>query len=116
MFGGRMRAEPELARTMHVRRPEDLWAAWSMLAPLFGWTSLPWLWTIRHPALVLCGDDDPIAPHLNHRILAALIPRGRLHTIRGGGHLVLLDSPSRVAPVISGFLGAGARQSAGRAA
>jgi hypothetical protein len=48
-----------------------------------------------------------IAPgitQLNHRIIASLMPRATLHTVRGGGHLVLLDSAQKVGPVISSFL------------
>jgi pimeloyl-ACP methyl ester carboxylesterase len=104
MFGGRMRTEPELVRSMHIRRPKNPWQAMYRMAGLFGWTSLPWLWAIRHPTLVVAGDDDPVTPHLNHRVIAALIPGARLHTVRGGGHLALLDSAADVAPVITSFL------------
>ena len=74
------------------------------MAPLFAWTSLPWLWAIRQPTLVVAGDDDPVTPHINHRLMAALIPKARLHTIRGGGHLALVESAAEVAPVITSFL------------
>jgi len=104
MFGGRLRKEPELVRSMHIRRPTDTMAALYRMAPLFGWTSLPCLWTIRHPTLVIAGDDDPVTPLVNHRVIATLIPRARLHTVRGGGHLVLLDSADKVGPVITAFL------------
>jgi pimeloyl-ACP methyl ester carboxylesterase len=104
MFGGRLRKEPELVRTMHIRRPKKPLAAMYRLAPLFGWTSLPWLRKISHQTLVVAGDDDPITPLVNHRIIAALVPRASLHIVRGGGHLVLLDSAPEVAPVIAGFL------------
>jgi poly(3-hydroxyoctanoate) depolymerase len=104
MFGGRLRKEPELVRTMHIRRPTNALAAMYRLAPLFGWTSLPWLWAIRHPTLVIAGDDDPVTPLVNHRIIATLVPRARLHIVPGGGHLVLLDSAPEVAPVITSFL------------
>jgi poly(3-hydroxyoctanoate) depolymerase len=104
MFGGRLRKEPELVRSMHIRRPTDTMAALYRMAPLFGWTSLPWLWAIRHPTLVIAGDDDPVTPLVNHRVIATLVPRARLHTVRGGGHLVLLDSADQVGPVIADFL------------
>jgi poly(3-hydroxyoctanoate) depolymerase len=107
MFGGRLRKEPELVRTMHIRRPTNALAAMYRLAPLFGWTSLPWLRKIRQPTLVVAGDDDPITPLVNHRIIAALVPRASLHIVRGGGHLVLLDSAPEVAPVITSFLQGG---------
>jgi poly(3-hydroxyoctanoate) depolymerase len=104
MFGGRLRTEPELVRFMHIRRPTDTLAALYRMAPLFGWTSLPWLWAIGQPTLVIAGDDDPVTPLVNHRVIAALIPRARLHTVRGAGHLVLLDSAEREGPVIASFL------------
>jgi pimeloyl-ACP methyl ester carboxylesterase len=104
MFGGRLRTEPELVRSMHIKRPTNTLAALYRMAPLFGWTSLPWLWTIRHPALVIAGDDDPVTPLVNHRIIATLMPQARLHIVAGGGHLALLDSASQVGPVITSFL------------
>ena len=104
MFGGRLRTEPELVRSMHIRRPTDTVAALYRMAPLFGWTSLPWLWAIGQPTLLIAGDDDPVTPLVNHRIIASLIPRARLHVVRGGGHLVLLDSAHQIGPLITGFL------------
>ena len=104
MFGGRLRTEPELVRPMHIRRPTDTLAVLYRMAPLFGWTSLPWLWAIGHPALVIAGDDDPVTPLVNHRVMAALMPRATLHIVRGGGHLLLLDSAHEVGPLITGFL------------
>jgi poly(3-hydroxyoctanoate) depolymerase len=104
MFGGRLRTEPELVRSMHIRRPTDIMAAMYRMAPLFGWTSLPWLWAIGHPALIIAGDDDPVTPLVNHRIIASLMPRATLHTVPGGGHLVLLDSAHQIGPLIASFL------------
>jgi pimeloyl-ACP methyl ester carboxylesterase len=105
IFGGRMRTEPALIRSMHIRRP-GIQAAMYRMAPLFGWTSLPWLWTIRHPTLLICGDDDPITPHINHAMMAMMMRDVQLYTVKGGGHLALVDSPAQVAPVITDFLGA----------
>ena len=104
MFGGRLRAEPELVRSMHIRRPTDTVAALYRMAGLIGWSSLPWLWAISQPTLVVVGDDDPVTPLVNHRLIATLMPRARLHIVPGGGHLALLDSADRVAPVITSFL------------
>jgi poly(3-hydroxyoctanoate) depolymerase len=104
MFGGRLRTEPELVRSMHIRRPTDTLAALYRMAPLFGWTSLPWLWAIGQPTLVIAGDDDPVTPLVNHRIIATLMPRATLHIVRDGGHLVLLDSAHQLGPLITSFL------------
>jgi len=39
--------------------------------------------------------------------MARLIPSARLHTVEGGGHLVLLDSAHKVGPLITAFLHGG---------
>jgi poly(3-hydroxyoctanoate) depolymerase len=104
MFGGRMRTEPELVRSMHIKRPTDTLAALYRMAALIGWTSLPWLCAIRQPTLVIAGDDDPITPLVNHRVIAMLMPRATLRVVKGGGHLALLDSAEQVGPVITSFL------------
>ena len=105
LFGGRLRTEPEVVRSMHIRRPTSIRTAMYRMAPLFGWTSLPWLWTIRQPTLIVCGDDDPITPHLNHTLMTLMMRDAQLYTVKGGGHLALVDSPAQVAPVIAEFLG-----------
>jgi len=107
MFGGRMRTEPELAAGLKMTKPGSLRAAAFRLSALAGWTSLHRLPSIRHQTLVLCGDDDPVTPHVNHRVMARLIPSALLHTVHGGGHLVLLDSAHQVGPVITAFLHGG---------
>lgn len=71
-----------------------------------GWTSVPWLWRLRQPTLVLAGDDDPIVPVVNGRILARLVPNARLHVVRGGGHLFVLEDPAAVASKVAEFLSA----------
>jgi pimeloyl-ACP methyl ester carboxylesterase len=104
MFGGRMRAQPQLVHRWHFRPPPHLRAYAFRLAGTTGWTSLPWLRRLRTPTLVVHGDDDPIVPLVNARVLARLIPAARLHVVRGGGHLLLLDSAAEVAPVVTSFL------------
>ena len=74
------------------------------LYAISGWTSLPWLRTLRQPTLVLAGDDDPIVPLVNGRILARWIPDARLHVVPGGGHLFLLERPAEMAALVAGFL------------
>jgi len=109
MLGGRLRTSATAARTyvaLRSSRPPDLRGfVWQMLG-MSCWTSLPWLHTLRLPVLVLSGDDDPIVPVRNARLLASRIPDARLEMIRGGGHLFLLDSLDVAAPLIRGFLGA----------
>jgi pimeloyl-ACP methyl ester carboxylesterase len=56
------------------------------------------------PTLVLAGDDDRIVPVVNPRILARLMPDTRLHIVRDGGHLFLLEQPDVCAAVVAGVL------------
>ena len=68
-----------------------------------GWSSLPWLWSLKQPTLVLMGEDDPLVPPVNGRILARLIPDARLHMI-DEGHLFFVTKPAETAQVVAEFL------------
>jgi pimeloyl-ACP methyl ester carboxylesterase len=81
-----------------------MWGYAGQLFAISGWTSLPWLGGLRQPTLVLAGDDDPIVPLVNGRILTRCIPNARLHVLRGGGHLFLLEQPARMAAVVADYL------------
>jgi pimeloyl-ACP methyl ester carboxylesterase len=70
---------------------------------MLGWTSLPFLPELRPPTLILAGDDDPIIPVINGRIMNWLIPRSRLH-IYHGGYLELAADPQRLAAAVEAFL------------
>jgi poly(3-hydroxyalkanoate) depolymerase len=105
IYGGELRRRPELAAP--VTRPYPAPASrrgylYQLLASA-GWTSLPWLPLVRQPALVLAGDDDPIIPLPNARLLAALLPAARLH-VYPDGHLGLVTRAAELAPVVSEFL------------
>jgi len=67
------------------------------------WTSLPFLWLIRQPTLVMGGDKDPIVRAVNQKIMARLIPHSRLH-LYPGGHAELITEAVDLAPVVAGFL------------
>jgi len=55
---------------------------------------------------VLAGDDDPIVPAINGRILAKIIPNAQLKIIHGGGHLFVLERPAEIAALVAEFLAA----------
>jgi poly(3-hydroxyalkanoate) depolymerase len=111
LYGGSARENPIVAR--------DLLHATTRLGPArgyyyqliagMGWTSLPWLPRVRPPTLILAGDDDPIIPLANARIMHRLIPRSELHVYHGG-HLELAADSERLAAVVEGFLNAGLTQ------
>ena len=104
IYGGIFRQRPDLARAYAhlVRSPHGLGYYRQLLAGV-GWTSLPWLYRIRQPTLILAGNDDPIVPPINARIMARLIPHARLHIVNGG-HLMLLTERGLVAPLVYQFL------------
>ena len=104
IYGGAFRNEPSSigphAAAMHGAR--NLGYFYQLLA-MAGWTSLPWLWTLQQPTLVLMGSDDPLVPPINGHILARLIPKAKLHMI-DDGHLFMITRPEETAALIEGFL------------
>jgi poly(3-hydroxyalkanoate) depolymerase len=104
VYGGAFRHDPDLVAT-HARAMSGgtgLGYLLQLLA-MTGWTSLPWLWSLRQPTLVLMGRDDPLVPELNGRILVRLIPNARLQTI-DDGHMFMVTRPAETARLIEAFL------------
>jgi poly(3-hydroxyalkanoate) depolymerase len=105
--GGRTARDPHALRAGLEKRlvqpPSALGYLYQLYA-LSGWSSHPWIRSIRHPALVLHGDRDPVVPLANGRYLADALPNGRLHVVSGAGHLFLLDEPASAAPALASFL------------
>jgi poly(3-hydroxyalkanoate) depolymerase len=105
--GGRMAREPGVLAAhadQRLRRPPDPLGYAYQLYAAAGWSSLPWLKRLPHPTLVVAGDQDPSVPLRNARLLAARVPDARLHVVKDGGHLFLLDEPENVAGTIRAFL------------
>ena len=105
--GGRTAREPQVLGghvADRLKAPPSLRGYQWQLAAITGWTSAHWLHRIGQPTLVLAGDDDPLVPVANARFLAHRIPRARLHVVRGGGHLFLIDQPHDVVDVVGAFL------------
>lgn len=73
------------------------------LAALSTWTSLPFLPLLAQPTLVMSGDDDPIVPVSNARVIARLLPNCTLD-IFPGGHLELISAADKLGWTISRFL------------
>ena len=107
IYGGLARRDPDamlhgsLARFTHA---PGLGGYLAQLYAIAGWTSLPWLCRLPQPTLVLAGDDDPIVPLVNGRILNRLIPDSRLYVVADGGHLFLLEQAADVGRVVTAFV------------
>jgi poly(3-hydroxyalkanoate) depolymerase len=104
IYGGAFRHDPALidrhVGAMHGTR--NLGYLYQLFA-MAGWTSLPWLWSLPQPTLVLMGRDDPLVPRINGRILAGLIPNAELRLI-DDGHLFMVTRPAETAALIEAFL------------
>ncbi len=107
LYGGSVRDNHLLGRgLLHATtRPLTTRGYYYQLLATAGWTSLPVLPLVRQPTLILAGDDDPIIPTVNARILHRLIPRSEL-TIYHGGHLDLVTQAGHLARLVEAFLGA----------
>jgi poly(3-hydroxyalkanoate) depolymerase len=114
LYGGTIRADPGRARALlhGCTRVGPRRGYLYQLAAGAGWTSLPLLPWLRQPTLLLAGDDDPIIPLVNARIMRRLLPDAELHVYHGG-HLGLLTEARELAPVIDRFLRGAPSQRAG---
>jgi pimeloyl-ACP methyl ester carboxylesterase len=74
------------------------------LLGIFGWSSWHFLPYIQHETLVIAGDDDPLVPIANARMLAERIPNATLEIVEGAGHLFLWDDAENLGRRISSFL------------
>jgi poly(3-hydroxyalkanoate) depolymerase len=104
LYGGAFRKNPELieAYAGAMAGASDRGYLYQVLA-MTGWTSLPWLWSLKQPTLILSGSDDPIVPPINARLMARLMPNARLE-ILDDGHLFLVTRPAESAAIIEKFL------------
>jgi poly(3-hydroxyalkanoate) depolymerase len=106
-YEGSARKDPALARDLPhaTTRLGPARGYYYQLISGLGWTSLPRLPKLQPPTLILAGDDDPIIPLVNARIMHRLIPRSQLH-IYNGGHLDLAADSERPASTVETFLNA----------
>jgi poly(3-hydroxyalkanoate) depolymerase len=104
LYGGAFRTDPTLIdRHAHAIRGATRAGYLHQFLALAGWSSLPWLWSLRQPTLVIMGEDDPLVPAVNGHILAHMIPRARLELI-DEGHLFIATKPAETARLVEGFL------------
>jgi poly(3-hydroxyalkanoate) depolymerase len=106
IYGGMFRTNPTLAKEhfnkMKSSNGVEIGYYHQMMA-VYWWTSWHWLPAIKQPTLVLAGDDDPLIPLTNMRVLANRIPNAQLHIINDG-HLFLLTQADVIVPLVTTFL------------
>jgi poly(3-hydroxyalkanoate) depolymerase len=106
IYGGAARHMPGLIREIGPRMmPTSKFGYLMQQLALSGWTSLPWLPLLKQPVLIMAGDDDPVIPLINARIMSALIRNCRLHVVHDG-HLFLISDPAGASRVVREFLDA----------
>jgi pimeloyl-ACP methyl ester carboxylesterase len=106
LYGGELLngADGAVEHAAMARAPSALSYVQQLAAAQY-FTSLPWLWRLTCPALVMVGDDDPLMRVVNARVLARFLPDAELKIIPGGGHLFGILRPQMTADMISEFLG-----------
>lgn len=59
---------------------------------------------LRCPALVMCGDADRLTPPSASREIAALLPQAEVHWIPACGHMLTMEKPALVNPILVDWL------------
>jgi len=104
IYGGEFRGNPGLGSTVYknVRWQSEL-GYYLQIAAGLGWTSVHWLNRLSQPTLIMAGEDDPLIPLANARLMHFLIPHSTLKTF-DCGHLFLLTRAKESARAIADFL------------
>lgn len=104
IYGGDFRRDPTLIESHAAgMRPSSNAGYMLQLLAMTGWTSVPFLWRLRQPTLILSGTDDPLIPVANAKLLHRLIPDSRLELI-DNGHLFVVTRPKETAEMVESFL------------
>ena len=75
-----------------------------MMPALWAFNARSWLADVKLPALVICGNLDPVVPIVHARALADLLPAAEFKVIAGAGHIPLVDHRLEVEDAVRGFL------------
>jgi poly(3-hydroxyalkanoate) depolymerase len=103
-YGMSLHSDPELMREFtRAFYPTDLLGYCYQYWAVLRWSSMPWLWSLQHPTLILSGNTDPLVPLANAKIMHNLISQSQLY-VYNGGHLGLMTHAKELAGVIELFL------------
>lgn len=102
IYGGKARTDTQSSPVFAHMRSNPRGLFYQQLSAL-GWTSLPFAPLIRQPTLILTGDDDPVIPPVNGRLMRLALPNSELRIFRDG-HLGLVTSADEIAPMVEDFL------------
>ncbi|MFC0591596.1 poly(3-hydroxyalkanoate) depolymerase [Ottowia pentelensis] len=107
LYGGVARTDPEALTDFArlSRSPSRRGYLYQQMA-LAGWISAPLLPLLRQPTLIMAGNDDPIVPLVNARIMTRLIPHSTLVEL-DDGHLFLFTKATESAAAVDRFLDSG---------
>ena len=104
LYGGELAFNKELLQEhTSAMKGGNMFGYFYQLMAVAGWTSYFWLPKLEMPTLVLAGEDDPIVPPVNGKILAKRLPNSTLVTIPCG-HMFILTKPEVVAQAVRDFL------------
>jgi len=104
LYAGDFLRDPSLVDQLGLARPNDPRTYRRQMWALAGWSSVPWLHSIRHKTMILHGDDDPVVPFVNAKLMQRLMPNATLRRVHEGGHLYLFTRPQVHGRVITDFL------------
>ena len=95
--------ESLLADRLEYPTPPDCWRA--QYEACLDWAArVTPVEEIGAPTLVVHGDADRVVPYENGVELARRISGSRFERFAGAGHLLFLESPDRLNPMVSSFL------------
>ncbi|WP_170755786.1 alpha/beta fold hydrolase [Ruegeria lacuscaerulensis] len=104
LYGGTVAVQEELMREFSEALDHGTPVGYMyQLSAIVGWTSWHYLPKLKMPALVLMGEDDPIVPIANGRILASRLDRGKLE-VMPCGHLFMVTMPVETAQRVERFI------------
>ena len=104
IYGGSIRQDdsPVDAHMARLRAPSRRGYLYQGLTML-GWTSLGWLRRVKQPTLIIQGEDDPMVPVANARLMACLIPDSQLEFV-DCGHMLILTRVPRLSRLVTDFM------------